>query len=79
MQNGVMTPGTYSRAKIHGFRMTRSGAPLHDWVPVLTPQGVATLYDLVGGTALTPQGELIAGPVVEYDPPPPPGMLILVR
>ena len=79
MQNGVMTPGTYSRAKIHGFRLTRSGALLHDWVPVLTPAGVATLYDLVDGTALTPQGELIAGPAVEYDPPPPPGMLILVR
>ena len=79
LQNGAIVPGTYSRAKIHGFRMTRSGVLLHDWVPVLTPEGVATLYDLVDGTALTPHGELIAGPEVEYDPPPPPGMLITIR
>ena len=55
-----------STQRLYRFSVRRSGRLIHDWVPVLTPEGVATLYDLVEDKALTPQGSgaFIAGPAV---------------
>jgi len=61
--NGVASQSTQ---RLYRFSVRRSGQLIHDWVPVLTPEGVATLYDLVEDKALTPRGSgaFIAGPVV---------------
>ncbi|MBQ6008871.1 MAG: hypothetical protein IJL17_10030 [Kiritimatiellae bacterium] len=61
--NGVASQSTQ---RLYRFSVRRSGRLIHDWVPVLTPEGVATLYDLVEDKALTPQGSgaFIAGPAV---------------
>jgi hypothetical protein len=59
-------PNSQSKQRLYRFRVFRSGRPIHDWVPVITPQGVVTLYDLVENEELTPSGtgSFIAGPAV---------------
>ncbi len=73
--NGTENAGSFSKQRLYRFSVRRSGALIHDWVPVLNPQGVATLYDMVEGKELTPKGTgaFIAGPAlggVEVDPIP---------
>ena len=55
-----------STQRLYRFSVHRSGQLIHDWVPVLTPEGVATLYDVVEDKVLTPRGSgaFIAGPAV---------------
>lgn len=59
--------GSYSTQRLYRFAVRRSGELIHDWVPVLTPQGVVTLYDLVENKELAPKGtgSFIAGPAVK--------------
>ena len=61
--NGVASQSTQ---RLYRFSVRRSGRLIHDWVPVLTPEGVATLYDVVEDKVLTPRGSgaFIAGPAV---------------
>ena len=76
-------PTSCSAVRIYGCQVVRSGALLHDWVPVRTPEGVVTLYDRVDGT--TPEhagtGHLIAGPSWAHEGPIviPPGTIIIFR
>ena len=62
-------PSSFSTQRYYAFKVKRSGRLIHDWVPVRTPEGDATLYDLVEGKALTPRGKngakgtFIAGPL----------------
>ncbi len=58
--------GSWSTQRLYRFSVRRSGELIHDWVPVITPQGVVTLYDLVEDEELTPKGtgSFIAGPAV---------------
>jgi len=55
-----------STQRLYSFKVRRKGQLIHNWVPVRTPQGVVTLYDLVTDEELTPQGTgaFIAGPAV---------------
>ena len=76
-------PTSCSAVRIYGCQVVRSGALLHDWVPVRTPEGVVTLYDRVDGT--TPEhagtGHLVAGPSWAHEGPIviPPGTMIIFR
>ena len=83
MNNGEPKFSTYSTMRMYSFRYWHDGALTLDLVPVRTPNGVVTMYDYVSGTALEPTarsgGAFIAGPVWELDPPPAPGVLIIVR
>ena len=57
---------SWSTQRLYSFKVRRGGKLIHDWIPVRTPQGVVTLYDLVANEALTPlgTGAFIAGPAV---------------
>lgn len=73
----------YARLRVYDFRVWRSGVLLHHWVPVRTADGVATLYDVVAQTALTPVclpgGAFFAGPAWPTDPQPPAGTILILR
>lgn len=73
----------YARLRVYDFRVWRSGTLLHHWVPVRTADGVATLYDVVTQTALTPTclpgGAFLAGPAWPTDPVPPAGTILILR
>lgn len=57
---------SWSTQRLYSFKVRRKGQLIHDWIPVRTPQGVVTLYDLVAKEELTPlgTGTFIAGPAV---------------
>jgi len=76
-------PINCAAARVYSCKVVRSGALLHDWVPVCTPEGVVTLYDRVTEAPLvcTGTGKLIAGPSWAHEGPviPPTGTLMLFR
>ena len=76
-------PVNCAAARVYSCKVVRSGALLHDWVPVRTPEGVVTLYDRVNDT--TPEfagtGRLIAGPSWAHEGPVifPKGTMMIIR
>ena len=74
---------SFAATRIYGCQVVRSGALLHDWVPVRTPEGEVTLYDRVDGTTAehAGTGHLIAGPSWAHEGPVviPPGTMIIFR
>lgn len=64
------THATYSHYRTYRCQVWRSGGLIHDWAPVRTPQGIATLVDTVTGDLLTPETDgtpnagFIEGPVL---------------
>ena len=52
-----------SRHRLYEFRVFRQGRLVRRWVPVRTPDGTVTLFDLMEGTSLAPlAGSFISGP-----------------
>ena len=76
-------PVNCAAARVYSCKVVRSGALLHDWVPVRTPEGVVTLYDRVteAPLACSGTGHLVAGPSWAHEGPviPPTGTMILFR
>ncbi len=63
LANNVNSPSTQ---RLYRFKVRRTGQLIHDWIPVRTPEGVATIYDLVEKKVLAPSGTgaFIAGPAI---------------
>lgn len=78
-----LSPSSITTAKLFGCVIEREGEPIHDWVPVRTPNGVVTLHDRVTGDDLEPKGTgaFIAGPAWVCEGPfiPPHATILIVR